>query len=65
METSPYTVNCASAEQAKTLRQWFKEAVTGAGPRENQLIIELTENQAYGLDRDFGITATRVPSAAP
>jgi hypothetical protein len=61
VETSLYTVDCGSRENANTLRKhWFKDAVPVIHPR-TELLIRLTEAQAYGLQRDHGFTATPLP----
>lgn len=64
MKEQYYSVQCADAQQAATLKlnSWFGPAAKdGKGP--NELIIQLTEQQAFGLDRDFGIIATPLPAA--
>ncbi|HTK84705.1 MAG TPA: hypothetical protein VL625_06420 [Patescibacteria group bacterium] len=62
MKERDYNVQCANAEQAATLKldEWFGKAARD-GNRPNELIISLTEQQAAGLDRDFGIIATPMP----
>jgi len=64
--TSLYIVESGSAQNAAALKVWFKEAVdhTGPGSRPNELVIPLTQNQAYGLGREHGITTRPVSAPA-
>ena len=64
METSLYIIDCGSHQNAETLRKhWLESAVAADGGRGANLLAPLTENQAYGLQRDHGFTVTPVPAA--
>jgi hypothetical protein len=64
--TRSYIIECHNAQQADTfrLKQWFGDSVTGSGPGANDLVIDLTEAQVTGLNRDYGITARPAPAHA-
>jgi hypothetical protein len=60
-----YSIQCADAKQAETLKLpvWFGGAAKGNardGSKPNELLIDLEENQASSLPRDYGITPVPV-----
>jgi hypothetical protein len=53
-----YKIECSGAQKA-SLKSWFGKALKDDAP--DGLILNLTERQVHGLNRDHGITAIPLP----